>query len=85
MFSRLISAIYSGPSRNFSQPCAQFTRRGGRTFSELHGIDHTTTIRAIAEIWFPRACEFENPREKGLIRNPGTQEKAKETLDVLLN
>ena len=46
-----MSAIYSGHSCNVPQPCAQFTRRGGRTFSELHGIDHATTIRAIAVIW----------------------------------
>jgi len=54
---------------------AQFTRRGGQTFSELHGVNYATTIRAIADIWFPRACDFENTREKGLIRNPGTQER----------
>jgi hypothetical protein len=58
MFSRLMSAIYSGHSCNFLQPRAQFTRRGGRTFSEVHGVDHATTIRAIADIWFPPACEF---------------------------
>jgi hypothetical protein len=40
----------------------------GEPFSELHGVDHATTIRAIADIWFPRACEFENTREQELIR-----------------
>ena len=65
-----MSAIYSGHSCNFLQPRAQFTRRGGRTFSELHGVDHATTIRAIADIWFPRACEFENIREQRVNQEP---------------
>ncbi|PYI96018.1 MAG: hypothetical protein DMF00_15315 [Verrucomicrobia bacterium] len=34
-----------------------------RTFSELHGIDHATTIRAIADIWFPRQQQL--PLERG--------------------
>ena len=70
MFSRFMSAIYSGHSCNFPQPRAQFTRRGGRTFSELHGVDHATTIRAIADIWFPRGCEFEN-RANGMSEIEG--------------
>ena len=65
-----MSAIYSGHSCNFLQPRAQFTRRGGRTFSELHGVDHATTIRAIADIWFPRSCEFEN-RANGMSEIEG--------------
>ena len=36
----------------------------------LHGIDHATTIRAIDDIWFPRPCEFENPRQQGVNQEP---------------
>src|SRR5882757_2761391 len=75
-----MSAIYSESFCNFLQPRAQFTRRGGRTFSELHGVDHATTIRAIADIWFPGACEFENPRQQRVNQKPRPRKGTKETL-----
>ena len=53
MFSRWRLAIYSGPPCNFPHLLAQFTRRGGQTFSELRSIDRLTVLRAIAPIRFP--------------------------------
>ena len=69
-----MSAIYSGAFWNSAQPRAQFTRRGGRTFSELHGIDRVTINRAIAAIWFPPRVRIrKSPKE--LIRKAGIDEK----------
>ena len=60
-----MSAIYSGlPVISFSRALSS-PSCGGRTFSELHGVDHATTIRAIAVIWTAP------PTKKSVIRrNP---------------
>ena len=46
MFAIYSSDLGSSPSRERRMP--------------LHGIDRATVIRVIADIWFPRTCEFEN-------------------------
>src|SRR6476646_5189470 len=60
-----MSAIYSGPFLEFPPATSS------RTFRSLDGIDRVTRNRAIDAIWFPRACECENPLRQKLIRKPG--------------
>jgi hypothetical protein len=52
MFSRSMSAIYSGAFWN-PPSCLKQT--------PLRGIDHVMSIRAITDIWFPRARKSEKP------------------------